>query len=350
MYFAFTYLLLGQCAMHGLTQAANPRSYDVESSNSLKKRIGESDRIAADLREILDDSGDDSLDTGSGPKECPKMAMFAARGTLDPVNMGDMVMNHFRDAVMGLYGNDKKKMKVQGVDNFDGHVYGADMEHEYLQQGGSNDGALAMAGMTDKVATNCKNTKFIWWGWSQGALVARKAFRHVSKDTADRIVVFGTFGDPVITWNDVKEVSFPAVPEHVKQLHYCLDGDALCKPGMNEVFGGFTLNPVEFAFNWQGAVDNQLETGTDGLSDTDVADLKKVAQEAVTQGMKHLPQITAEAVKLLVGNTKFWRWMLLPVHFYYHVRRVTDCAATNLKEQLEGKGLSDCKIPGLTVT
>ncbi|KAK5996767.1 Cutin hydrolase [Cladobotryum mycophilum] len=245
----------------------------------------------------------DTCDTANDftAAKCANVGVIFARGTFDPGNIGPWVGCPFGDALHGAFG---ENVAFQGVDP---SRYPADLSG-YVDDGGSETGASALASQVKAYATRCPKSKIVISGWSQGALVAHKSFNYITdKATRDRIIALAVFGDPISVWSDT--VSFPSIPSNTKFLPYCqtTTPDPLC------------ANVSEDFPNTAGAFIDKLKAI---WADVNQAELNDGQRQALSSLMVQLPsqaskKITKLGKDIIGGHLR--RWLLTPEHFWYGV-------------------------------
>lgn len=174
--------------------------------------------LATPLRRGGEDTVNDMQDIISGYQPCASVAAIFARGTFDSGNIGVWVGPDFTNSL-------KSKLHSVAVQGVDAQAYQATLG-DYLEQGGSNDGAQSMAQTVKDYVSKCPNSAIVMAGWSQGALVAHKALDQLDNDTVKKVAGLVTFGDP---WHLFSQDAPPIPASNTRG--FCVTGtvfDPLC--------------------------------------------------------------------------------------------------------------------------
>ncbi|KAL7274067.1 hypothetical protein RUND412_003051 [Rhizina undulata] len=142
---------------------------------------------------------------------CNDVIVIFARGTTEPGNVGDDVGPSFFDSLEAL---EPGRILVQGVNDYPADIWG------YLV-GGSESGAVNMAGLVAQAASQCPSAKIVLSGFSQGAQVAHKAAAKISSSLYSKVAAIVLFGDP-----DNGD-PFPGTL-NANVITFCADGDLIC--------------------------------------------------------------------------------------------------------------------------
>ncbi|KAH9902224.1 carbohydrate esterase family 5 protein [Xylariomycetidae sp. FL2044] len=247
---------------------------------------------------------------GVAGAECPDLAVIFARGTFDECNLGPWVGGPFSAALTDKASN--IKVAIQGVSTA---AYPADLAG-YIEQGGSDSCAENIGSTVQTYASRCPDTKMAIWGWSQGALCARKSLGKIG-DAAEKVIALGVFGDPISVWEDT--VDYPAVPETMKLLSYCQSTptDPLCGNPAED----FPTNPVLF-INRLKEIWEKVDTID--MNDAQKEDLASLVIELPAQFLGQLDQLAKDI-------PQHWRrWFLTPPHFWYGNDGTVETAAEDL--------------------
>jgi len=162
-------------------------------------------------RDGVNDWANDMNDAAAGNGSCQSLGVIFARGTFDSGNLGVWAGPQFLSAVQANVDS----VAIQGVDP---DKYAADLAGYLNDNGGSEDGAQALADQVTAYNEACPDSKVVISGWSQGSVVAHKGLLKLQSPALDSVLGLVTFGDPNPIWENLP------LPENVNEAHF----DAEC--------------------------------------------------------------------------------------------------------------------------
>ena len=174
--------------------------------------------------------------------------------------MGFLVGPPFATALQA-YSNDSARIAIQGVDY-----------PSLTSKGeGSVFGAMLMATLANVTATQCPDTRLVFSGYSQGALVVRRAASSLTAtpSTLEKVSSVVLFGDPK---NGTAIDGLPR--DRVRSI--CHEGDKICQ-------GGSLVLPqhLNYSSDVPGAAMFVLNAAGVGMA----------SEDAVLQGMESIPGV-----------------------------------------------------------
>lgn len=239
---------------------------------------------------------------------CRPLALIFARGTFDSGNVGVWVGPQLISSLSSLLPS-SSSFAAQGVDST---AYPATLS-TYLTEGGSNDGAAALAATVTDYANTCPDSAILVAGWSQGALVAHKGLGQLDEAALTHVAGLVTFGDP---WHLFSNESLPAAIDDTTVKGFCFDGvalDPLCAPLPAGYEVPETIEGVTGAFSGLPSVAHGVQQ-----------------VEAAASLVLRFPGQLLKSWSSFVGTLKggqFVRLLLTPQHFEYGNSGVTTDAA-----------------------
>ncbi|KIJ51184.1 carbohydrate esterase family 5 protein, partial [Sphaerobolus stellatus SS14] len=142
--------------------------------------------------------------------ECASVVLIYAKGTFEKGLLGTVGIALANAMAVQL----NFSLAIQGVP-YNATVY------TYFVEGGSNKGAEDMAMLINDAAIQCAQARIVLGGYSQGALVLRKALNLISHNVYRKFAAIVLFGAPMKTM---------AFPEELRSriLSICHVDDPLC--------------------------------------------------------------------------------------------------------------------------